>query len=92
MRCGVSSRGTRNDRPPRVTLAEQIAEVGREIGLRRRVYPERVRAGELSQTLADRQIACMEAAHATLKIIEKYQAAVRTAIAAERRPDRGETT
>lgn len=54
----------------KTTLAEQRAEVGREIGLRRGVYPKFVQDGKLSQALADRQIACMEDAYATLKWLE----------------------
>jgi hypothetical protein len=57
----------------RVILAEQIAEVGRELGLRRNVYPKWIAAGKLSQALADRQIACMEAAYETLKWLGKNE-------------------
>lgn len=54
----------------KTTLAEQRAEVGREIGLRRNVYPKWVAGGKLSQALADRQIACLEGAYETLKWLE----------------------
>jgi hypothetical protein len=63
----------------RVTLAEQIAEVEREITLRRRVYPGWIAAGKLSQALADRQMACIEATRTTLKWVEKNAAAIKAA-------------
>ena len=44
-----------------------IAEVERELRLRRRVYPQWVAAGKLSQQKADRQIAVMEAIAERLK-------------------------
>jgi hypothetical protein len=65
----------------RVILAEQIAEVGREIGLRRNVYPKWIESGKLSQALADRQIACLEATLNTLKWLQKHEAAIRRAAA-----------
>jgi hypothetical protein len=54
--------------PP--NLAEQIACLEREIVLRRRLYPSWVRAHRLSQPKADREIACMEAALASLRRLE----------------------
>lgn len=50
-----------------VPLSEQIREVGREVGLRRNVYPRWVAQKRLTQADADRQIANMEAAYQTLK-------------------------
>lgn len=49
------------------TIDEQIAEVGREIGLRKNVYPSFVARQKLTQGEADEHIARMEAAYATLK-------------------------
>ena len=43
------------------TAAEKLAEVKREIRERQWVYPKQVEAGKLSQALADRRIAIMEA-------------------------------
>lgn len=65
----------------RASLAEQIAEVGRELGLRKGVYPKWVESGKLSQALADRQITCMEAAYATLKWVQKHEDAIKAAAA-----------
>jgi hypothetical protein len=41
--------------------AEQIAEISREIAVRKRVYPTWVKDGRLTQERADRQIALLEA-------------------------------
>ena len=59
-----------------IDLRAQLAEVEREIALRRRVYPRWVQIGRLSQAAADRQIAVMEAVLATARgsILEKSDA------------------
>lgn len=49
---------------PRFTATEKLAEIDRELRLRRHVYPSRVAAGKLGQKMADRQIAIMEAIRA----------------------------
>lgn len=51
-------------------LAAQIREVEREIEMRRQVYPRRVAARAMTQALADRQIAVMEAVLATLRRVD----------------------
>lgn len=52
----------------------QIAEVEREIALRRRVYPRWIASGRMSQPAADRQIAVMgavlESLRSTLRGVE----------------------
>lgn len=50
-----------------LTLEEQIAEVERELGMRRRVYPRFVEAGKMSRQKADRQVADLEAVLLTLR-------------------------
>ncbi len=60
---------------PEIPLAEQIRCVGREIGLRRNVYPKWVASGRMKQQDADREIAAMEAVLATLKGLEGKGAA-----------------
>lgn len=50
-----------------ITLDEQLEEVKREIGLRRRLYPRWVTDGKMSQAKADRGIAAMEAVRETLE-------------------------
>lgn len=56
---------------PAVGLADQIKEVGREIGMRRGVYPKWVAANRLSQEEVDQRIAAMEAVYATLKSLQQ---------------------
>ena len=51
-----------------IPLAEQIAEVKREIAMRKRVYPKWVATGRMTQEQADKQIAAMEAALGTLEL------------------------
>jgi hypothetical protein len=69
----------------KATLAEQRAEIGRELGIRRNVYPKWVTDGRLSQALADRQIDCMDAAYETLKWLEGNMDWIKAA-AKERKP------
>lgn len=56
---------------PEIPLADQIRCVGREIGLRRNVYPKWVASGRMKQQDADREIAAMEAVLATLKGLQE---------------------
>jgi hypothetical protein len=49
------------------TAEEKLAAVEREIALRRRVYPNRVMTGRMTQYFADRQIALFEAIAADLR-------------------------
>lgn len=56
-----------------VSIADQIKEVGREIGLRKTVYKRRVATNDMTQQEADQRIASMEAAYATLKWVERHQ-------------------
>ena len=51
---------------PAVTIAEQIACIDREIGMRGRVYPRWVKSGKLNQAAADLEIKRMEAVRASL--------------------------
>lgn len=50
-----------------ITIADQIAAVTREIGMRNRVYPRWVQDGKMSQAKADYEIKAMEAVLETLK-------------------------
>ncbi len=50
-----------------ITLDRQVAEVRREVGLRRRVYPRWVSQGKMTQVEADRRIEAMEAVQKTLE-------------------------
>lgn len=60
-----------------VPLQDQIAEVGREIGVRKNVYPTFIARQALSQKDADLQTARMAAVYRTLKWLEKHEARIR---------------
>lgn len=55
------------DAKPAVSLAGQIAEVERELTMRKAVYPRWVAAGRIKQDQADARTIAMEAVLATLK-------------------------
>lgn len=50
-----------------ISLDDQIKAVGREIGLRKAVYPRQVGQGRMSQKTADHEIAAMQAVYQRLK-------------------------
>lgn len=51
---------------PTIPLSDQLAEVRREIGMRRKAYPRWISLGRMTQQQADRGIAAMEAVRDTL--------------------------
>lgn len=65
----------------KVALAGQIAEVQREIALRRNVYPNRVRDGKMRQSEADLCMRRIEAVLATLMFCQANEADIRAFIA-----------
>lgn len=56
-----------SDAKPHVSLGAQIAEVERELAMRKAVYPRWVAAGRIKQDAADSRTITMEAVLATLK-------------------------
>lgn len=56
--------------PRAFTLDEQIKAVGREIGLRKAVYPKFLKSGRITQEKADYEIAAMSAVYETLKRLQ----------------------
>ena len=54
-------------------LDQQIECVSREIGMRQRVYPGWVKAGRMSQTKADHEIAAMQAVLTTLQSLKSKE-------------------
>lgn len=44
-----------------ITLAEKIACIRREIGMRQRVYPRWIELERITKVKADHEIACMQA-------------------------------
>jgi hypothetical protein len=61
----------------KTVLAEQIAEVERELTMRARVYPSLIEAGKLSQALADRQTACLAGALKTLQWLQDNETKIK---------------
>ena len=53
--------------PAQITLDEQIREIGRELGLRRGVYPRLVSQGKMKQEEATRHLEVIEAVYENLK-------------------------
>lgn len=53
----------------KIPLVQQIAEVERELALRRRVYPKWVESGKMKQIAADLQMARLTAVRDTLKYL-----------------------
>lgn len=60
----------------KIPLDDQIAEIERELGMRRRVYPHMVAKGTYDQGQADRQVARLEAVLATLTWLKANRQAV----------------
>lgn len=63
-----------------ISLTGQIAEVEREIALRRSVYPRQVSAGKLKFETGELLIERMEAVAKTLRWLQANEAAVRAAV------------
>jgi hypothetical protein len=53
-----------------ISLDDQVKEVKREIAMRKRVYPRWVAQGKMDKALADKKLAIMEAALATLEDLQ----------------------
>lgn len=66
---------------PRIPLTEQIEEVAREIRQRERLYPRWIAEGRYKQETADKKVADLNAALATLVFIEKHAEPLRLLIA-----------
>lgn len=58
-----------------ITLDEQIAEVHRELGMRRHVYERFISLGKLTAAQADERILRLEAVRETLERLRDEQAA-----------------
>jgi hypothetical protein len=63
-----------------ITLDAQIADVEREISMRKAVYPKWIAAGKLKQAKADAQIASMEAVSVTLNWLRRNEETIRRAV------------
>lgn len=56
-----------------IPLSEQIAEVERELGLRRSVYPRLIDQKKMSERAAELHMKRLEAALATLRRVQKLE-------------------
>ncbi len=56
-----------------MTLDEQIRCIGREIGMRRNVYPRFVAKGTMKPEKADYELKCMETVYETLKRLKEQE-------------------
>lgn len=65
----------------RVSLAQQIEELERERKLREGVYPRQVASGKLRQSVADYQIARLEAAKASLAWLAENEFTIKQRLA-----------
>lgn len=52
-----------------IPYEDQVEAIERELKLRERVYPRRVEGGQMTQALADREVARMRAVKATLDLV-----------------------
>lgn len=68
----------------RVNIIGQIAEIRREIALRKNVYPIRVRDKKMRQVEADLCMARIESVLATLMFCQAHEADIRAYIASKR--------
>lgn len=64
----------------RIRLSDQLAELRRELAIRRNVYPTFVERKTLSPEAAMIQTARLEAAIATLEWLQRHEAKIRAAI------------
>lgn len=68
----------------KIPLSQQIAELTRELDVRRRTYPSQVMAGKIRRGEADHCTAAMQAAQETLLWLQQHERVVRDAIAKSR--------
>jgi len=61
----------------KISLAQQIDEIDRELGQRAKVYPRLVASGKLRQSHADFQVDRLKAARATIVWMAENEQAIR---------------
>lgn len=64
----------------KISLAQQIEELERELHMRADVYPRLVRSGKMRQSIADYQIERMKAALETLRWLQTNEAAIKAKV------------
>lgn len=75
---------TRDEKPQRVPIGGQIAEVRRELDKRREVFPRMVRDRKLRQSEADLFTNRMEAVLRTLEFVRDHEALIVSALKEQR--------
>lgn len=73
----------------KITIAGQIAEVDRELALRRNAYPRLIASGKMREGEADLCTRRMEAVRATLQFCQAHETEIRAFIAAKRAQEGG---
>lgn len=59
---------------PAISLADQLAEVERELAMRERIYPKWALSGQLKAETGDRQFARLRAVRDTLRALRDEEA------------------
>ncbi len=67
----------------KISLGQQIDELRRELDQRRLVYPRLIAGRKLRQSVADYQMARLQAAFDTLLWLQRHEAAIRAAVGSE---------
>ncbi len=65
----------------KISIVGQIAEIDREIALRRQVYPKRVHEGKMRQEEASMLMDRIQAVRETLVFCQKHEAEIRAYMA-----------
>ncbi|MGC4409584.1 hypothetical protein D4A92_19875 [Rhizobium rosettiformans] len=73
----------------KISIIGQIAEIEREIAMRERVYPERVRTGKMRQAEAEMLMERALAIRATLMFCREHEADIRAFMASRAEVRRG---
>ena len=67
----------------KISIAQQIEEVDRELALRKRVYPVEVSRGRMRKSIADYHVARLEAVRNTLAWLQANEAKIEGALGNE---------
>ena len=65
----------------KISLRQQIEEIDRELEQRSRVYPRLVSSGGMRQSIADYQVARLQAARDTLAWLFEHEALIKQRLA-----------
>ena len=68
----------------KISIIGQIAEIDREIAMRKNVYPRQIREGKMRQSEADLLMDRITAVRATLVFCREHEADIRAYVAAKK--------